>query len=60
MKEQIYEQIKQCTADHVYEKASAQMIADALHVSRNVVSQYLNEFFKEGRCIKINTRPVLF
>ncbi len=60
MKEQIYEQIKQCTADHAYEKASAQMIADALHVSRNVVSQYLNEFFKEGRCIKINTRPVLF
>ncbi len=31
-----------------------------LHISRNTVSQYLNEFFKEGWMVKINTRPVYY
>lgn len=39
---------------------SASTIANELHVSRNIVSQYLNEFFKQGILAKINSRPVLY
>lgn len=35
-------------------------IAEILEVQRNVVSQYLNELCREGKAIKINTRPVYF
>ena len=28
--------------------------------SRNLVSQYLNEFYEEGRAVKVNSRPVYF
>ena len=39
---------------------STQAIADENFVSRSLVSQYLNEMFKSGILIKINTRPVFF
>lgn len=35
-------------------------IATALSVSRNLVSQYLNEYVQEGVVIKVTGRPVLF
>ncbi|BDP76080.1 hypothetical protein EfmAA242_03080 [Enterococcus faecium] len=31
-----------------------------IRFSRNIVSQYLNEFVKDGEFGKINTRPVIF
>lgn len=39
---------------------TAQFIAEELSVSRNLVSQYLNEYHREGKLIKINTRPVIY
>ena len=39
---------------------SAQGLAECFGVSRNLVSQYLNEAHGEGTVIKINTRPVYF
>ena len=43
-----------------WKKNTAQKIAEELKVSRNIVSQYLNEFVKTGVFGKINSRPVLF
>jgi sigma-54 dependent transcriptional regulator of gfr operon len=43
-----------------WKKNTAQTIAEELEVSRNIVSQYLNEFVKTGVFGKINSRPVLF
>lgn len=35
-------------------------LAKQLSASRNVISQYLNEYYDEGSVIKVNERPVLF
>lgn len=35
-------------------------IAEGLHMSRSLASQYLNELVREGVAVKINSRPVLF
>lgn len=35
-------------------------IANACHVSRNLASQYLNELARDGRAIKVGSRPVYF
>ncbi|EME8172965.1 sigma 54-interacting transcriptional regulator, partial [Enterococcus faecium] len=43
-----------------WENNTAQKISEKLNVSRNIVSQYLNEFVKNGEFGKINTRPVVF
>lgn len=42
------------------EKFTASYIANKLNISRNVTSQYLNEYVKEGKIIKIVSRPVFF
>ncbi|HHV74595.1 MAG TPA: sigma 54-interacting transcriptional regulator [Thermoanaerobacterium sp.] len=39
---------------------TAEEIADKLNIKRNVVSHFLNELHKEGKVVKINTRPVYF
>ena len=39
---------------------TANYLAGKLNISRNSASQYLNEFAKEGRLLKINSRPVYF
>ncbi len=39
---------------------TAKDISDILGIKRNVVSLYLNELHREGKVIKINTRPVYF
>ena len=35
-------------------------ISKQLLLSRNLTSHYLNEFFKEGKLVKINSRPAYF
>ena len=60
MKEQVHRQVISLTKQGEIQNANAQWIADRLHVSRNMVSQYLNEFFNDGIFLKINTRPVLY
>lgn len=39
---------------------SAHAVSEELSISRSLASQHLNELFREGLLIKINTRPVLF
>lgn len=43
-----------------WQNNNARQIATEFNVSRNIVSQYLNEFCKDGLLGKINTRPVVF
>lgn len=40
--------------------ANSVYISDKVNLSRNLVSQYLNELFRDHKLIKINTRPVIF
>ncbi len=42
------------------EQFSANGIGKKKSISRTLVSQYLNELFKEGLLVKINSRPVYF
>lgn len=39
---------------------TALYLANELDLSRNLISQYLNEFIEQGKAIKITTRPVYF
>ena len=39
---------------------TALCMANELDLSRNAVSQYLNEFVQEGKAVKVNSRPVYF
>lgn len=61
LKEKIYQYVVDNTKDNDHwTKNNAQQISEYFEVSRNVASQYLNEFCKEGVVGKINTRPVIF
>lgn len=62
-KEQVYELICEYTVLFSRNKTllgSAVQIAEQIFVSRSLVSLYLNELFREGLLIKINSRPVYF
>lgn len=39
---------------------TASYLANELSLSRNSVSQYLNEFIQENKVVKVNSRPVYF
>ncbi len=39
---------------------TASIIADDLHILRNNVSMELNELFRQGKIVKVNSRPVLY
>ena len=63
MKELVYNELeKRCEENEIEEhvRFTAASIADALHISRNTVSQYLNEKVKAKEVVKINSRPVYF
>lgn len=63
MKERVQQQLKKNFYEHQLSDPklfTATVIAEQLKLSRNSVSQYLNEALKEGKVIKINTRPVYF
>lgn len=51
-----------CEANNFEENEcfTASYLANLCHISRNTVSQYLNEEVKNHRVIKINSRPVYF
>lgn len=51
--------IKLLSSDH-WSNNTASNLARQLKVSRNLVSQYLNDYFKAGILGKINSRPVIF
>ena len=63
MKELVITELKKrCKANSIKENIifTASDIADTLGISRNTVSQYLNEKVKNCEVIKINSRPVYF
>lgn len=60
MKNKIYHMIIEFTQDDLNQSANSVYISEQLNLSRNLVSQYLNELFNEHKLIKINTRPVIF
>lgn len=60
MEERLITLVKENTKLGKKEKNTASLLGDALGLSRNTVSQYLNDIFNQGMLIKINTRPVLF
>lgn len=39
---------------------NAESLSNELNVKRNTISHYLNELVRDGRVIKISTRPVIF
>ena len=61
--QELYNYLEQQTGQvnfEVLQPFTTQEMGTVLHISRNTVSQYLNEFFKEGWVVKINTRPVYY
>lgn len=62
-KDRVYELICDYTIKFSMSKiltGNAAKIAEQIYVSRSLVSLYLNELYKEGLLLKINTRPVYF
>jgi sigma-54 dependent transcriptional regulator, gfr operon transcriptional activator len=62
-KQSIYETLKKLTKESMEngkKDITANDIAIALNLRRNVVSHYLNELFSEGKALKVNLRPVYF
>lgn len=62
MEQQILEVLKKLTAANNWQsyKISADFLCKKFNVKRNTVSHYLNILYKEGKAIKINSRPVIF
>lgn len=61
--QELYNYLEQQTGQvnfEVLQPFTTQEMGTVLHISRNTVSQYLNEFFKEGWMVKIKTRPVYY
>ncbi|MCH1941941.1 PRD domain-containing protein [Holdemania massiliensis] len=62
-KQQIHELIKNATLQFLKTgviSKNTKEIADQFHLSRSVVSKYLNTLFIEEKLIKISTRPVIY
>lgn len=60
MMNKIHMLVVEATKNGLLEKGNSVSISEQLELSRNMVSQYLNELFSDGLLIKINTRPVVF
>lgn len=62
-KEQVYEYLEKQTKKFDMKYVSSYTTVDIcnqLHMSRSLVSLYLNEMVKEGTVIKVNSRPVYY
>ena len=62
-KQLVYEEIKRRTLENNIEENeifTANDLATSLNLSRNTVSQYLNEGLKDESIVKVNSRPVYF
>lgn len=60
MKEKLRSLVKENTLNEKYKLNHASELGKRLGLSRNWISQYLNEFYNDGTFIKVNTRPVVF
>lgn len=60
MEEHLITLVKENTRRGDYEDNNASNLSNIIGLSRNSISSYLNDYFNQGRFVKINTRPVLF
>lgn len=60
MMKKIHLLVVEATKNNLQEWGNSVYISQQLKLSRNMVSQYLNQLFSEGHLIKINTRPAVF
>lgn len=60
MEDKLLALVKENTIKEKYKRNNAMELSEQLGLSRNWISQYLNEFYNDGTFIKINTRPVVF
>ena len=60
MKEKLVALVKENTKRGSFRKNHAMELGKALGLSRNWISQHLNELYTDHTFIKINTRPVIF
>ena len=60
MKAKLRSLVKENTLNEKYKLNHASELGKRLGLSRNWISQFLNEFYNDGTFIKINTRPVVF
>lgn len=62
-KNKVIEYLRKTTSENNLsnlEVFTTQFISEKLHLSRSLVSFYLNELYKEGLLIKVSTRPVYY
>lgn len=60
MEDKLVEMVKENTRNEKYKRNNAMDLKEKLNLSRNWISQYLNEYYNNGIFIKINTRPVVY
>lgn len=60
MEDNLRKLVKENTIHEKYKLNNASQLGTQLGLSRNWISQYLNEYYNDGTFIKINTRPVVF
>lgn len=60
MEDKLLALVKENTINKTYTKNNATELGHHLNLSRNWISQHLNEFYSNETFIKINTRPVIF
>lgn len=60
MKDKVNDIVINLTRDNLNENANSIYISNKLKLSRNLISQYLNELYASCKFVKINTRPVIF
>lgn len=60
MEDKLLALVKENTIKEKYKRNNAIELGEQLGLSRNWISQFLNEFYNDGTFVKINTRPVVF
>lgn len=60
MEDKLRALVKENTLQEKYKLNHASQLGKQLNLSRNWISQYLNEYYNNGTFLKINTRPVVF
>lgn len=60
MEDKLRKRVKENTIKEKYKLNNASQLGSELGLSRNWISQYLNEYYNDGTFIKVNTRPVVF
>ena len=60
MEDKIMAIINQITHEKRYEDANGLFISENIKIARNTVNMSLNQLYKKGLFIKINSKPILY